>query len=180
MLTRAGGYLLRVEPGERDLDLFDRYASAAEAAARLHRYSDALEYYQQASALWRGRAGEGLRVGALLHAELLALEDRRTTLAERQAQVHAELGEHDQAASELRELAARNPLRESLWAQAMRALAHAGRRAEALEAYLQIRRHLVETLGVEPGAVLRELHQRILRGDFPGDAVFTAHTRIFG
>jgi tetratricopeptide (TPR) repeat protein len=49
----------------------------------------------------------------------------------------------------------------------MLSLYRCGRQAEALAAYQYARQILVEELGTEPGAELRELHQRILRAD-PG------------
>ena len=47
----------------------------------------------------------------------------------------------------------------------MLALYRCGRQAEALAAYQHARDVLVEELGVEPGAELRDLHQRILSAD---------------
>ena len=47
----------------------------------------------------------------------------------------------------------------------MLALYRDGRQAEALAAYQHARRVLVEELGAEPGAELRELHQQILTAD---------------
>ena len=47
----------------------------------------------------------------------------------------------------------------------MLALYRDGRQAEALAAYRQARRVLVEELGAEPGPGLRDLHQRILTAD---------------
>ncbi|NUS16383.1 MAG: tetratricopeptide repeat protein, partial [Streptomyces sp.] len=57
------------------------------------------------------------------------------------------------------------PPHERVHVRLMQALASAGRRAEALEAYEQARRALVAELGVEPGPELRELHGRILAGE---------------
>ena len=47
----------------------------------------------------------------------------------------------------------------------MLALYRSGRQAEALEAYRDARRTLVEEVGVEPGPELRELHEAMLRQD---------------
>ena len=47
----------------------------------------------------------------------------------------------------------------------MLALYRSGRQAEALEAYREARRALVEEIGVEPGAELRKLHDAILAQD---------------
>jgi tetratricopeptide (TPR) repeat protein len=51
--------------------------------------------------------------------------------------------------------------------QLMLALYRAGRQSEALDAFQGLRRTLVEELGVEPSAELRDLHHRILNSD-PG------------
>ena len=47
----------------------------------------------------------------------------------------------------------------------MLALVRCGRQAEALEAYQSAREVLMEELGTEPGAGLRDLHQQILGED---------------
>lgn len=47
----------------------------------------------------------------------------------------------------------------------MIALYRLGRQADALEAYRDARRYLVQELGLEPGTELRELQQRILHRD---------------
>ncbi len=52
----------------------------------------------------------------------------------------------------------------------MLALYRDGRRAEALAAYQHSRRVLVDELGIEPGAELRQLHQQILVGDVAADS----------
>ena len=47
----------------------------------------------------------------------------------------------------------------------MLALYRCGRQAEALQAYRDARRALVDELGIEPGKQLQELEQAILRQD---------------
>ena len=65
--------------------------------------------------------------------------------------------------AELGQLVHEHPFRERLRAQLMLALARSGRQAEALAAYDEGRRRLVDDLGIEPGARLRELQTAILR-----------------
>src|SRR5205814_73703 len=72
---------------------------------------------------------------------------------------------HDRLVPELHELVRQHPLRENLQAVLMRALAAAGQRAQALDAYRRARRVLVDELGVEPGPGLRAVHRRILAGE---------------
>jgi hypothetical protein len=57
------------------------------------------------------------------------------------------------------------PVHEQLAAQLMLALYRAGRQSEALACYRQLRANLVDELGIDPGAPLRHLHERILRAD---------------
>src|SRR4029450_231686 len=66
---------------------------------------------------------------------------------------------------ELEQLIAENPFRERLRGQLMLALYRSGRQADALEACQETRQTLIDELGIEPGAALRELEQSILRQD---------------
>ena len=64
--------------------------------------------------------------------------------------------------AELEALIGEHPYREGLRAQQMLALYRCDRQAEALQAYQDARRSLVEELGLEPGKRLRELERAIL------------------
>ena len=75
------------------------------------------------------------------------------------------LGRHAALVGELEALVDRNPLRERLSGQLMLALYRSGRQAEALEAYAEARRRLVEELGIEPGPALQRLERSILNQD---------------
>jgi hypothetical protein len=68
---------------------------------------------------------------------------------------------------EVEALVARNPMRERLRAQLMLALYHSGRQAEALRAYQDARRELVEEQGIDPSPLLQELNAQILRQEVP-------------
>jgi DNA-binding SARP family transcriptional activator len=54
---------------------------------------------------------------------------------------------------------------ESSWQLLIRGLAASGARSEALRAYLDLRRTLVEALGTEPSAASRELYLSLLAED---------------
>ncbi len=160
LITRPPGYLLRVEPGELDLDRFRRLVEEAparepgEAAALLH----------EALALWRGDpladlAGEPAG-GAAAHLAELRLE-----ALENRIDADLALGRHASLVPELDALVGEHPFRERLCGQLMLALYRSGRQADALEAYSAARTTLVEELGAEPGAQLQELQQAILRQD---------------
>ncbi len=61
-------------------------------------------------------------------------------------------GRHHDLISELGGLVADHPLQEGLWAQRMLALYRAGRQADALRAYAEVRDILAEQLGLDPGS----------------------------
>ena len=67
--------------------------------------------------------------------------------------------------AELDALAAAEPLRERLQGQRLLALYRAGRQADALARYRELRTLLRDEHGLEPGAALRELERAILRHD---------------
>ncbi|SEK65362.1 AfsR/SARP family transcriptional regulator [Nonomuraea pusilla] len=79
--------------------------------------------------------------------------------------VRESVREAGELVGELGELAARHPLRERLHALRVRALLAAGRRAEALAAYEEVRRRLAGELGANPGPALREAHLAALRAE---------------
>ena len=85
--------------------------------------------------------------------------------AESRAEALLACGRHRELIGELETLTAAHPLRERLWAQRMLALYRAGRQADALRAYRDLRAILVSELGIEPSPALRELEGRILSQD---------------
>ena len=165
VVARAPGYLVRVEDGELDEQVFEALWREAGAAARDQRWAGAEELLAEALGLWRGTPladvpSESLRgqfAPRMEQQHLQALEDR--------IEAELRLGRAEHVVPRLRDLAAAHPLRERFHAQLVTALAAGGRRAEALAAYQQARRDLVDELGIEPGPELRALHARILAGE---------------
>jgi DNA-binding SARP family transcriptional activator/ABC-type branched-subunit amino acid transport system substrate-binding protein len=161
LLTRSGGYVLRVE--ETDAGEFEhavesaRGQSAAEAARTLR---VALE-------LWRGRPLVDVEYEPWAQPEIRRLEELRLSAIEDRIDAELELGRHTLLVPELEALVAEHPLRERLRGQLMLALYRSGRQAEALAAYGSARRLLVDELGIEPDPALRDLQRRILHQD-PG------------
>ena len=95
--------------------------------------------------------------------EIHRLEDARLAALEERLAADLEQGRHSDLVGELDSLVRRHPLRERLRGQLMLALYRAGRQAEALSAYHEARRTLIEELGLEPGPELQELYGAILR-----------------
>ena len=75
------------------------------------------------------------------------------------------LGRHAGVVGRLPALIAEHPYRERLHGQLMLALYRCDRQADALQAFQDARRRLVDELGIEPGERLRELERAILAQD---------------
>ena len=84
---------------------------------------------------------------------------------EQSIEAKLELGRHGEVIAQLEQLVEEHPYREALRAQLMLALYRADRQADALQAYQNARRRLVEDLGIEPGERLRELERAVLAQD---------------
>jgi DNA-binding SARP family transcriptional activator/Tfp pilus assembly protein PilF len=162
IVTRAPGYLIRVDPGELDLARFEDLLDSARQAARGGSWQAAADQAQAALALWRGQPLADVQSEALSLREVPRLAELRLQAAELRIDAELHLGRHGVAIAELERMAAAYPLREHLYTRLMLALYRDGRQAEALAAYQQARRVLVDELGTEPGEELRELHQQIL------------------
>lgn len=134
---------------EVDVTRFQRLAAAGDVEAAL--------------ALWAGPPLAGLdpvglqsAVDGLRELWLDATEQRLARLADR---------DPARAIPPLTELTEQHPFREGFWATLMRALARTDRQADALGAFKRARTHLVEELGIDPGARLTDLEQAILAGE---------------
>jgi DNA-binding SARP family transcriptional activator len=161
LTTRAGGYVLHVEPDEFDVARFELLAAEAGRAAP----SGAAPKLREALALWRGPALADLAYEGFAQPEITRLEEMRLAVLEQRIDADLALGRHAELAGELEALVARHPLRERLRYQLMLALYRSARQAEALEAYRVGRHELSEELGLEPSEQLKQLEQAILRQD---------------
>ncbi len=94
-----------------------------------------------------------------------SLAERR--LAAREQLIHMRVATGDTAdlVAELSVFTAERPTSEPFVAQLMAALCREGRQADALRAYERHRVRLADELGVDSGPELRDLHERVLRGD---------------
>src|SRR6266508_6208558 len=158
LATRPPGYVLRLEPGELDLDRFERLAAEGRKTGDAERLREAL-------AVWRGEPLANLSDELFAQRAALNLEEQRLAVLEDRIEADLAAGRHGELVSELEELVAEHPVRERLYGQLMLALYRGGRQAEALEAYQRARRTLGAELGLEPGPQLQELERRILKQD---------------
>lgn len=165
LLVRTGaGY--SVDCGGRlDAEWFELLLDEAEGHLAGEDPGAAVGAFDQALALWRGPAFGDHASEALVAPEAARLEELRLVAHEQKVEAEIGLGEHRRVIGELDALCDAHPLRERLWELRMLALTRSGRRAEALRAYQQARRMLVEELGIEPSSGLRRMEQLVLAQD---------------
>ncbi|MFB7275846.1 BTAD domain-containing putative transcriptional regulator [Streptomyces hydrogenans] len=161
-----GGY--RLAAAAEDIDLFRFEGLAAEGAAALAAGEPerAAALLDEGLGLWAGSALADLPDRAtdplVVRVERRHAEARRDRLA-----ADVALGRSAAVLAPLTALVGAHPLDEPLQVLRIRALRDAGRSAEALAAYEEVRRTLADRLGADPGPELRALHRRLLSGDGP-------------
>lgn len=161
----AGGYRLAAPPDAVDLHRFERLAGEGSRALEDGDASGALAVLREALALWNGPALADLpdRTATASRWEARRLDARRAALGALLA-----LGRPGEALPELAVLCDAHPLDEPLQALRIRALRDAGRPAEALAAYEEVRTLLDDRLGTAPGPALRALHAELLHQEPAG------------
>jgi DNA-binding SARP family transcriptional activator/tetratricopeptide (TPR) repeat protein len=165
IVTADPGYRAVVAEEQLDVLRHARMLRDADAALEAGDTQRSAELLGGALRLWRGPvlAGEG---GRVIDALAVPLQEQRLAAAERLYGLPAAEGaDAASAVGELRALVEDHPLRETLRGRLMLALARAGQQAAALEEFRRFRRLLGEELGIDPGAELSRLHERILRQD---------------
>jgi DNA-binding SARP family transcriptional activator len=162
--THGSAYRLAVRPGELDRDRFEELVASAQARTETDP-EGAAERLREALAMWRGPPLSDLAYEPFAQTEIARLQERHLAAFEAWADVELALGRHAGLVSELQAAVAQQPLREHLHGELMLALYRCGRQADALAAYRDARRTLVDEVGVEPGAELRELQQAVLAHD---------------
>ncbi len=163
LTTRSPGYVIRVEPDDLDLQRFERLVDEGRSLLARGLAPDASERLREALSLWRGPALADFAYEDFAQAAIARLEEIRLAAVELRIDADLALGRHDELVGELEALVAEQPLRERLRGYLMTALYRSGRQAEALDAYKDGRRALVDELGIEPSAALQELERAILR-----------------
>lgn len=163
--TSDGGYRLVVDPELLDAGRMHRLVAAAAERMSSGESDAAAQLLREALALWRGPSLTGLPLESFGRDEVAQLDELRLTALMDRIDCDLALGRHEQTLRELNLLVREHPLRERLRAQQMLALYRADRQADALAAYQQARRVLIDELGIEPSESLQRLQQAILRHD---------------
>lgn len=168
--AKAGGYLLRVRPQERDLDLFDLAVVRGRTHLASGNPATARAELQEAVGLWRSDPLADIPPSPLIAGKIAGLEEQRLLAEEDLAEALLRSGAVAEAVRLLRTLLERNPLRQRAWEHLMLGLYHLGDVSGALDTYRVARHSLVEQLGLEPGPRLQRLHDDILHHRDPAGA----------
>ncbi len=150
LTTRSPGYLVRVEPDQLDLHRFERLVDEGRSLLARGLAAGASERLRDALSLWRGPALADFAYESFAQPAIARLEEIRLGAVELRIDADLGLGRHDELVAEVEALVAAHPLRERLRRCLMTALYRSGRQAEALDAYQDARRALVDELGIEP------------------------------
>lgn len=165
IVTVGHGYRLALPPGDLDAGEFERLVGRAREQLALGEPERASYTLGQAAALWRGRPLgdlDGWEPGRL---EADRLEELRRDLHELRVEAALRTGRHREVLADARRLVEEAPLRERRWELLALAQYRSGRQADALRTLHQLRRVLVDDLGLDPGPEVTALEQAILRQD---------------
>jgi len=163
--TQPGGYALRIEPDDLDLNRFERAVEAGRSALSAGDAQRAVDLLRDALRLFRGPPLADLALGGLAAPAIARIEELRLAAIEDRIRAELRLGRHAELVPELQELVSTHPLREPLRASLMLALYRSGRQADALAAYQEGRSVLAEELGIDPMPDLQALYESILHQD---------------
>lgn len=163
IVSSPAGYMLRLNGDLLDSDDFAAQVAAARRTLLAGDLAGARQGFRGALAIWRGPALAGID-SRLVRQSAVLLDERQLAVTEECLDCELRLGLYRDSAAELTALAAAHPLRERFHALLMLALYGAERQAEALGAYRRARQALVAELGIEPGAALQQLHEKMLAG----------------
>lgn len=165
LVTRPPGYALHLDPAQLDLTVFEELHHNGQKALLRGDHAAAADLQRRALQLWRAPLASDTPHGALLARTAVRLAEVRAAALEQRMRAELRLGHHQRLIGELHSAVAEMPMREEFHMLLMTALYRAGRQAEALRIFAQLRQTLVAELAIEPGQPLQLLHQRILSGD---------------
>ena len=165
LLNDAGGY--RLIGGSSSVDSL-AFAAAVGEVGDLLAANDAAQAVRRAEtamALWRGQPYGVFADEEWARPAVARLQELHYRLQELRIEALLASGAMDLALSDLQPLIAGQPFREHLRALQMEALYRSGRGEQSLQAYQDVRRALLDEVGIEPGIELQYLHRKILDND---------------
>jgi len=165
IVTREHGYELRLDPERVDGLRFERLVVQGTRELAARHPERAVSLLDEALSLWRGPPLAEFASERFARDEIARLDELHVGALEELIDAKLSLGRHSEVVGALEQLIREHPYRERPRAQPMLALYRCDRQADALQAYQDARRALVEELGIEPGQRLRELERAILAQD---------------
>jgi LuxR family maltose regulon positive regulatory protein len=162
IITTEAGYALDAGPDDVDVVRFEHLVAQGRRLAEAGQAADTSAALGEALGLRRGEPLADFTYAGFFDAERTRLDELVLVAIETRAGADLVLGRHGELAAGLEAWCRAHPLRESLWELLILALYRAGRQAEALRAYTEVRDRLAGELGIDPGPALRDLEARIL------------------
>ncbi|HEV8555787.1 MAG TPA: BTAD domain-containing putative transcriptional regulator [Actinophytocola sp.] len=162
ILTRGSAYVLQADPMCVDTHRFRALVTQARACAG---DAEKVVLYRRALGLWLGPPLADVAGPEVVDRLCAGLEETRLLALEDCLDAELRLGRHRIVVDELAELVRQHPYRQRLLGQLMLALHRAGRAPEALRAYQLARNRMIDELGLEPEAPLKQLETAILCSD---------------
>lgn len=160
---RSDGYTLEVDQPEQAVDLL-RFRALRDRARRTGEESRTVALLTEALALWHGEPLTGLS-GEWVDGERDRWWQERWAVEQDLVDARLRLGQGEELVAQLSARTGQYPLDERVAGQYMLALHRAGRSADALDHYRQLRERLVVELGTDLSTALQDLHQQILAAD---------------
>src|SRR5215217_6757226 len=142
LLTRPTGYVLELDADQLDLTRFERLVREARSAEPQHK----AVLLRDALGVWHGSPLADLESETFAQGEIHRLEDLRLGVLEERIAADLDVAIDAELVPEIEELVRGQPLRERLRAHLMLALYRCGRQAEALAAFHDARRTLLDEL----------------------------------
>ena len=160
-----GGWALRAPQVDIDLCYVEMLSTTAQEALTGGDYLDAALSLAHALEVWRGEPMAEFGGLPWADAERVRLGELRSMLIETRLEAELACGRATKLLGELEARCRAEPLRERLWALRMLALYRAGRQADALRAFQELRSVLRDEIGIDPSPALVQLEQQILAQD---------------
>src|SRR5262249_31365891 len=150
LLSLDGAYRLEVRDDQIDARRAQRLLEEARAARRASDASLALQCAESGLVLWRGTPLAEFERFPFAQWATSRLDELRLALLEERNEALLASGRHLEVIELCIDLVPANPWRETLRAHQMLALYRAGRQADSLQAYEQLRASLADELGIAP------------------------------
>lgn len=157
------GYALHAGQYLADLARFRQLTQQARRARRAADHAQVVALLRAALALWQAAPGGDLPALASHHRVQAVVEEHRAAVGWL-AETALATGAVVEAIPLVAQAATARPLDEALQAHLIRLYRAAGRRSDAVRAFLRAQRHLQDELGLDPGPELAGAYRAVLHG----------------